>query len=72
MREILVGIREDQERALNQLSKQERASRAALIREAIDALLAHKRSADDAEAFGLWGNRTGDGLDYERRIRDEW
>ncbi len=72
MREILVGIREDQELELSRLSKRERSSRAALIREAIDALLARKRAALDEEAFGLWGDRTGDGLTYERRIRGEW
>jgi len=72
MREILVGITEDQVRELNRLAKRERASRAALVRQAIDALLAERRAARDDEAFGLWGDRTGDGLAYERAIRDEW
>ena len=72
MREILVGVTEDQVRELNRLAKRERSSRAALIRQAIDALLTKKESAPDDEAFGLWGDRTGDGLAYERAIRDEW
>jgi hypothetical protein len=72
MREILVGLRADQERELNRLAKQSGSSRAALIRDAIDHLLAGKRRRAGEQAFGLWGNRDQDGLAYQREMRAEW
>ncbi len=71
MREILVGIREDQEQELNRLAKSRRSSRAALIREAIDRLLSSRGAPVGDEAFGLWGSGT-DGLAYQREMRGEW
>ena len=73
MKEVLVGLREDQERELKQLAKAQRASRAALIRRAIDDFLERRRTPPEVdEAFGLWGDKAGDGLSYQRAIRDEW
>ena len=72
MREILVGIRADQELKLNQMAKSRRSSRAALIREAIDKLLSTREKPEGDEAFGLWGNSGKDGLTYQREIRSEW
>jgi metal-responsive CopG/Arc/MetJ family transcriptional regulator len=72
LREILVGIRDDQARELNRLAKQSGSSRAALIRDAIDRLLSGKRQRAGQDAFGLWGNPEQDGLTYQREIRAEW
>ena len=49
-----------------------RSSRAALIRRAIDGLLASERDGSGGDAFGLWAGRAGDGLAYQREIRGEW
>jgi predicted transcriptional regulator len=57
---------------LDQLSKQEKRSRAALIREAIDDFRAQRRSKYQGDAFGLWGKRKVDGLVYRERVRREW
>ena len=72
MKEVLVGITEEQERALNRLAKDSRSSRAAIIRQAIDDLLSARQSEARSEAFGLWGKSGQDGLAYQRELRSEW
>jgi hypothetical protein len=74
MTRYLVDLTEKQRVALDRLGKREKRSRAALIREAVDVLLASrkkKRSALEA-GFGLWGDRAIDGVEYQRKIRSEW
>ena len=68
----LVDLGETQLQELDELSKEEKRSRAALIREAIDDFLAKRRSKHEADAFGLWGKRKVDGLVYQERVRSEW
>jgi metal-responsive CopG/Arc/MetJ family transcriptional regulator len=68
----LIDVGETQIRALDELSRREKRSRAALIREAIDDYLAKRRSQRDGQAFGLWGKRKTDGLAYQEKVRREW
>jgi metal-responsive CopG/Arc/MetJ family transcriptional regulator len=68
----LVDVGDSQLRELDELSKEEKRSRAALIREAIDDFLAKRRSHHEGDAFGLWGHRKVDGLVYQERLRSEW
>lgn len=68
----LVDLGDGQVEALDELSKRERRSLAALIRQAIDDYLAQRRSQQEGEAFGLWGKRKVDGLTYQKKIRNEW
>ena len=69
----LVDIGDDQIRALDTLSKEDKRSRASLIRDAIDAYLTgRRRRGQGADAFGLWGNRKVDGLAYQEKLRGEW
>jgi metal-responsive CopG/Arc/MetJ family transcriptional regulator len=69
---ILVDVGDAQLQELNELSKVEKRSRAALIREAIDDFLAKRCSKNQGDAFGLWGKRKVDGLVYQERVRREW
>lgn len=69
---ILTDIRDSQLQALDNLAKQEKISRAALIRHAVDDLLAKHRQEKQSEAFGLWGERAVDGLTYQEKLRSEW
>jgi metal-responsive CopG/Arc/MetJ family transcriptional regulator len=69
---ILIDVGDSQLHELDELSKQENRSRAALIREAIDDFLAKRRSKHQGDAFGLWGKRKVDGLVYQERVRSEW
>jgi len=68
----LIDIEKHQIERLDELARRQRKSRAALIRHAVREYL-DARTAEDAEnAFGLWGNRDVDGLEYQERIRSEW
>ena len=68
----LVDLGDTQIQALDELSKREKRSRAALIRQAIDDYLAKQRRKQEGDAFGLWGKRTVDGLAYQEKVRGEW
>ncbi len=68
----LVDLGEAQARALDELAKAEKRSRAALIRQAIEDYLARRRAVQQDDAFGLWGERRQDGLAYQEKLRGEW
>ena len=68
----LIDVGDSQIRELDELSKEEKRSRAALIREAIDDYLAKRRKKLEDDAFGLWGKRKIDGLVYQEKVRKEW
>ena len=68
----LVDLGDTQIQALDELSKKEKRSRAALIRQAIDDYLAQRQSRKEGDAFGLWGKRRVDGLAYQEKVRREW
>lgn len=68
----LVDLSDRQMAALDELAKSEERSRAALIRQAIDDYLAKRRSQQESDAFGLWGERKVDGLTYQKKVRAEW
>ncbi len=68
----LIDVGDTQIKELDALSKEEKRSRAALIREAIDDYLARRRKKYEGDAFGLWGKRKIDGLVYQEKVRREW
>jgi hypothetical protein len=68
----LVDLGDHQVQALDELAKTEKRSRAALIRQAIDAFLVDRRGKLNDDAFGLWGKRPTDGLAYQEKLRGEW
>jgi len=68
----LVDLGDGQIQALDELSKKDKRSRAALIRQAIDDYLAKRHNKQEGDAFGLWGKRKVDGLAYQEKARREW
>ena len=58
--------------SLDQVGALEQRSRAALIRDAITQYLKVKSVPAAEEAFGLWKKREGDGVQYQKSLRDEW
>jgi metal-responsive CopG/Arc/MetJ family transcriptional regulator len=68
----LVDLGDSQIQALDELSKKDKRSRAALIRQAIDDYLAKRHRKQEGDAFGLWGKRKMDGLVYQEKVRREW
>jgi len=68
----LVDLGDTQLQALDELSKKEKLTRAALIRRAIDDYLVKQRDKQEGDAFGLWGKRKVDSLAYQKKVRSEW
>jgi hypothetical protein len=68
----LIDIEEKQIRELDRLAKSQGRSRASVIREAVSEFLRAKGRDGGNDAFGLWGERKVDGLDYQQKIRGEW
>jgi metal-responsive CopG/Arc/MetJ family transcriptional regulator len=67
----LVDLPEGELEQLNALSRTRKTSRAELIRQAVAGYLAQNRAGLD-ESFGMWKGRGVDGVEYQRRLRDEW
>ncbi|WGS46572.1 ribbon-helix-helix protein, CopG family [Burkholderia sp. JSH-S8] len=72
MGRILVDLSDGQLDELAVIVETEQRSRAAIIRDAIDAYISqHKRPLAD-DVFGLWKGRAVDGLAYQEELRSEW
>lgn len=71
---ILADLNETQIEALAALAKDEKTSRAALLREAVDDLIAKRRCDVMQQSFGLWKGRVAfkDGLEMQEALRSEW
>lgn len=72
----LIDLPEDQITALAEMGRDEKKSRAALVREGVARLIADYReqrrlAAIDA-VFGIWKDKVEDGVEYQRRLRAEW
>lgn len=68
----LVDIDEMQIEKLDQLARSQKRSRAAVIREALRDYIDARATETSEDAFGLWGDRVVDGLEYQERVRSEW
>lgn len=68
----LVDIPADQIEALATLCARMKQPRAAIVRAAIAEYLAKRQSADQGDAFGLWGATAEDGLVFQEKARAEW
>lgn len=69
---ILVDMPDNQVRELARLSAATKRPRAAIIREAVASYIARLKQSDPDDAFGLWGDREVDGLEYQQKLRSEW
>ena len=70
----IVDIPDIQVKALNQLSKKKRVSKAEIIRQALTNYLTQyleiRKSFKDS--FGLWKDKNIDGIEYQKKLRNEW
>ncbi len=70
---VLVDIPEQHLKALDELGRHRRVSRARVIREAVGEYLQRRPSPSYREAaFGLWPVDGEDGVQAQRRLREEW
>ncbi|HEX2592577.1 MAG TPA: ribbon-helix-helix protein, CopG family [Rhizomicrobium sp.] len=68
----LVDLTEKQLDELAELAKRENRSRVSIIRDAVSAYLKSRKPESNGDAFGLWGDRKIDGLEYQKKLRSEW
>ncbi len=68
----IIELPQDQLDALDGICRRERISRAEAIRRAVALLVRQRQPGLDGGAFGLWRERSRDGLDYQQRLRREW
>lgn len=70
----IVDIPEDQIEALDRLRGPRKVSRSALIRAAVKVYLREHDTPGlkDLPGFGSWKGKGEDGLDYQRKVREEW
>ncbi|WP_152082871.1 ribbon-helix-helix protein, CopG family [Enterobacter oligotrophicus] len=72
MGRILIDLSDDVIQRLDHLKQLRNQPRAELLREAIEQYLDQQSSLVIRDALGLWGNQQEDGLEYERKLREEW
>jgi len=74
MGRILLDLSDDVLQRLDDLKKQRNLSRAELLREAVEQYLAKQGLAENtiSSALGLWQGCEEDGVEYERKLREEW
>lgn len=68
----IVELSEEHLKALGELCRREKISRAEAIRRAVAEYARRRLRLDSDRAFGLWRERDVEGLTYERRLRREW
>jgi predicted transcriptional regulator len=68
----LIDLSDDVIQRLDNLKQLRNQPRAELLREAIELYLDQQSSAVIRDALGLWGNQQEDGLEYQRKLREEW
>lgn len=72
MGRILIDLSDDVIQRLDNLKQLRNQPRAELLREAIEQYLDQQSTSVIRDALGLWGNQQEDGLEYERKLREEW
>lgn len=74
MTRILADLPDEDIKWLDQLAAEQDKSRASVLREAVAAFRHREEKTGIEKYFGLWERHgsTVDGLEYERRLRDEW
>jgi predicted transcriptional regulator len=72
MSRILLDLSDEQIEALTLIVEAEHRTRAAVIRDAIEAYIAARKRNVGADVFGLWRGRKKDGLAYQQELREEW
>jgi hypothetical protein len=67
----LISLADEDIRALAEYCRREGISRAQAIRRAIERCMYEGILPSQGDAFGFWRDRALDGLEYERRLREE-
>ncbi|EGT0663961.1 MULTISPECIES: ribbon-helix-helix domain-containing protein [Citrobacter] len=74
MGRILLDLSDDVIKRLDDLKVQRNLPRAELLREAVEQYLERQDRAEItiSNALGLWQGCEEDGVEYQRKLREEW
>lgn len=72
MGRILLDLSDDVIKRLDDLKHRRKLPRAELLREAVEQYLERQNHTALSDALGLWGDGVVDGLEHERKLREEW
>lgn len=74
MGRILLDLSDDVIKRLDDLKAQRNLPRAELLREAVEQYLERQDRAEItiSNALGLWQGCEEDGVEYQRKLREEW
>lgn len=72
MGRILLDLPDDVIKRLEDLKQQRNLPRAELLREAVEQYLERQAENTISNALGLWQGCEEDGVEYERKLREEW
>lgn len=68
----IVALTDEQIQALADVCQRESISRSEAVRRAVDAFVKERPQARMEDYFGLWRDRPVDGVEVQRRLREEW
>ncbi|EHJ4138253.1 CopG family transcriptional regulator [Escherichia fergusonii] len=72
MSRILLDLSNELIKQLDDLEVQRNLPRAELLREAVDQYLENQSKTTISSAFGIWQGCEEDGVEYQRKLREEW
>lgn len=72
MGRILIDLSDETLQRLESLKQMRNLPRAELVREAVEQYLDRQSTSLIRDALGLWGDGVEDGIEYERKLREEW
>ncbi len=72
MNTVFLHLSEEAIKRLNKLRGWRKVSRSAILREAVDQYLVNQSQTARASAFGIWQGSEEDGVEYQRKLREEW
>ena len=72
MSRILLDLSNELIKQLDDLEVQRSLPRAELLREAVDQYLENQSKTTISSAFGIWQGCEEDGVEYQRKLREEW
>ena len=72
MGRILLDLSDDVIKRLEDLKQQRNLPRAELLREAVEQYLERQAYTTISNALGIWQGCEEDGVEFERKLREEW
>ncbi|MEO3992481.1 ribbon-helix-helix domain-containing protein [Pseudocitrobacter cyperus] len=72
MGRILLDLSDEVIKRLDDLKAQRNLPRAELLREAVEQYLERQSNTAISNALGLWQGCEEDGVEYQRKLREEW